>query len=51
VVISKVRVDSYTVGLGVSPDGKQVWTTSQGKSGKGGNSVCVYDVQVPLKTE
>lgn len=45
-VISRVRTDSYTVGLGVSPDGKQVWTTSQGKSGKGGNSVCVYDVSV-----
>jgi DNA-binding beta-propeller fold protein YncE len=45
-VLSRVRTDSYTVGLGVSPDGKQVWTTSQGKSGKGGNSVCVYDVTV-----
>jgi DNA-binding beta-propeller fold protein YncE len=44
-VLSRVRTDSYTVGLGVSPDGKQVWTTSQGKSGKGGNSVCVYDVR------
>ena len=43
-IISRVRTDSFTVGLGVSPDGKQVWTTSQGRSGKGGNSVCVYDV-------
>ena len=44
-VISRVRTDSYTVGLAVAPDGRQVWTTSQGKSGRGGgNSVCVYRV-------
>ena len=43
-VVSRVRTDSYTVGLAVSPDGKQVWTTSQGRKGKGGNSVCVYAV-------
>ncbi|TNE84201.1 MAG: peptidoglycan-binding protein [Deltaproteobacteria bacterium] len=45
-VVSRIRADSYTVGLAVSPDGKQVWTTSQGRSGKGGNSVCVYSVTV-----
>jgi DNA-binding beta-propeller fold protein YncE len=43
-VIGRVRTDSYTVGLAVSPDGKQVWTTSQGREGAGGNSVCVYRV-------
>ena len=43
-VVSKVRVDSYTVGLAVSPDGQQVWTTSQGRSQQGGNSVSVYQV-------
>ena len=43
-IISRVRTDSYTVGLAVSPDGRQVWTTSQGKKGAGGNSVCVYRV-------
>ena len=44
-IVSKVRTDSFTVGLAVSPDGRQVWTTSQGKSTRGGgNSVCVYDV-------
>ena len=43
-IVSRIRTDSYTVGLAVSPDGKQVWTTSQGKRGKGGNSVCVYEV-------
>lgn len=44
-VISRVRTDSYTVGLAVSPDGRQVWTTSQGRSGSGGNSICVYRVE------
>ncbi len=44
-VVSRVRTDSYTVGLAVSPDGRQVWTTSQGRSGSGGNSVCVYRVE------
>ncbi len=43
-IVSRVRTDSYTVGLAVSPDGRQVWTTSQGKKGSGGNSVCVYEV-------
>ena len=43
-IISRVRTDSYTVGLAVSPDGRQVWTTSQGKKGVGGNSVCVFRV-------
>jgi len=43
-VAARVRTDSYTVGLAVSPDGSQVWTTSQGRSKKGGNSVCVYRI-------
>jgi hypothetical protein len=43
-IITRVRSDSYTVGLAVSPDGRQVWTTSQGRDGKGGNSVCVYEI-------
>jgi DNA-binding beta-propeller fold protein YncE len=34
------------VGLAVSPDGAEVWVTSQGKSGQGGNSVCVIEVQL-----
>jgi len=44
-IVSRVRTDSYTVGLAVSPDGSQVWTTSQGRKGGGGNSVCVYRVE------
>ena len=47
-VVGRVRSDKYTVGLAVSPDGKQVWTTSQGKADKGGgNSVCVFTVEYP----
>ncbi|MEQ1504068.1 MAG: beta-propeller fold lactonase family protein, partial [Myxococcota bacterium] len=45
-VVARVRTDSFTVGLAVSPDGRRVWTTSQGRGGAGGNSVCVYDVVV-----
>jgi len=44
-VIHRVRTDNFTVGLAVSPDGKQVWTTSQGRDNEGGNSVCVYKVE------
>jgi DNA-binding beta-propeller fold protein YncE len=44
-VVARSRTDSYAVGLAVSPDGRQVWTTSQGKGGKGGNSVCVFAVR------
>lgn len=46
-VIHRIRTDSYTVGLAVSPDGRQIWTTSQGHDdATGGRSVCVFDVQV-----
>ena len=45
-VVARVRTDSFTVGLAVSPDGSQVWTTSQGRGGEGGNSVCVYRVTI-----
>lgn len=43
-VDTRIRADAYPVGAAVSPDGTQVWVTSQGRSGKGGNSVCVYRV-------
>jgi YVTN family beta-propeller protein len=48
-VVSRIRTDSYPVGLAVSPDGKQLWTTSQGQKKQGGNSVCVYDVKFASK--
>lgn len=43
--VAEVRTDSYTVGLAIAPDGKSAWTTSQGRKGKGGNSVCVYSIR------
>lgn len=43
-VVSKTRTDSYPVGLDISPDGHQVWVTSQGRKGQGGNSVTIFDV-------
>lgn len=46
-IAARVRADAYPVGIAVSPDGAQVWVTSQGRSGRGGNSVCVYRVTAP----
>ncbi len=44
-VISRIRADAYVVGLDISPDGKQLWTTSQGHPGHGGgNAVDVFKV-------
>ncbi|MBF0273987.1 MAG: tetratricopeptide repeat protein [Nitrospinae bacterium] len=43
-ILLKIPVDSYPVGLAVSPDSKQVWITSQGKMSGGGNSVSVYSL-------
>lgn len=41
-VLGRVPVDSYPVGLSISPDGKYLWVTSQGKESQGGNSVSVF---------
>lgn len=41
-VLGRVPVDSYPVGLSISPDGKYLWVTSQGKDAQGGNSVSVF---------
>jgi DNA-binding beta-propeller fold protein YncE len=46
-VLARAPVDPFTVGLAVSADGSQVWTTSQGRAGRGGgNSVGVYSTGV-----
>lgn len=42
---NRVKVDSFPVGLGLSPDEKQLWVTAQGHSGVGGNSVMVIQVR------
>ncbi|MCK6596959.1 MAG: tetratricopeptide repeat protein [Bdellovibrionaceae bacterium] len=41
-VIGRIPVDSYPVGLGISPNGEYLWVTSQGKKSVGGNSVAVF---------
>lgn len=43
--IGETTIDSYPVGLDISPDGKTLITTSQGKRGGGGNSVNVFTVE------
>jgi len=40
-----IPVDSYPVGLAVTPDGQQVWVTSQGRERRGGNSLSIYRVE------
>lgn len=42
---TEISVDSFPVGLAVSPDGHEVWVTSQGRNLRGGNSVSVYEVE------
>ena len=53
--IASITVDSYPVGLDVSEDGRYVFVTSQGRSGRGGNSVNIFEVEyatpeIPEKT-
>ena len=43
-VLARIPVDSYPVGLSVSPDGSRLWVTSQGKDHLGGNSVAIYQI-------
>ena len=43
--VCKIAVDSYPVGMDLSSDGRYVFTTSQGRGKKGGNSVCIFEVK------
>ncbi|MBI4801728.1 MAG: hypothetical protein HY796_04300 [Elusimicrobia bacterium] len=43
-VAARVTVDSFPVGLDLSPDGGFLWVTSQGIDGAGGNSVEIFAV-------
>ncbi|MBK7961862.1 MAG: hypothetical protein IPK04_12095 [Bdellovibrionales bacterium] len=47
--VAAIPVDSYPVGLALSPDGTQIWVTSQGRGLKGGNSVGIFQVEYKLK--
>ena len=44
-ILARITVDSFPVGLAISPDGKRVWTTSQGRNLQGGNSISIFDLQ------
>ncbi|MFN0317475.1 MAG: hypothetical protein ACKVQA_20825 [Burkholderiales bacterium] len=55
-IVSRITVDSYPVGLDLSPDGTQMWVTAQGRKSLGGNSVGAFQVrykkdEVILKTK
>ncbi len=45
-IVSRVDVDSFPVGLALSPDERELWVTSQGRNGQGGNSVSVFQIRV-----
>jgi DNA-binding beta-propeller fold protein YncE len=46
--ICDIDADAFPVGMAISPSGKQLVVTSQGRSNKGGNSVMLYTVE-PVK--
>jgi DNA-binding beta-propeller fold protein YncE len=46
---ARVPVDSYPVGLELSPDGAEVWVTSQGRDAKGGNSVGIFQARYKMQ--
>lgn len=44
-LVGTLSADSYPVGLDISRDGRYVLTTSQGRSGYGGNSVNIFEIK------
>ncbi|MGE9984969.1 hypothetical protein [Desulfovibrio sp. SGI.169] len=46
-IIDQIAVSPYGVGLAVSPDGKKIVTTSQGRQGAGGHVIDIYQVNIP----
>lgn len=42
--IARIKADSYPVGLDISDDGHYIYSTSQGRDGKGGNCVDIYRI-------
>jgi hypothetical protein len=43
-VVAEIPADSYPVGMGISPNGKHLIVTAQGKANGGGNSVMIYEI-------
>ncbi len=46
-VADQIRVDSYPVGLAISPDGKYMAATSQGREHTGGNAMNLFEIIRP----
>ena len=45
-VVARVAADGFPVGLALSPNGRRLWATAQGRGGRGGNAVDVYSVRI-----
>ena len=43
--VLRIDTDSFPVGLAVSPDGKQLWVTAQGRKLRGGNAVSIFTIE------
>ncbi len=43
--VATIPADSFPVGMAISDDNKKLVVTSQGRSGKGGNSVMIFNIQ------
>jgi hypothetical protein len=43
-LLGSLDADSYPVGLDISPDGRHLFSTSQGRNGMGGNAVDIYRI-------
>ena len=50
-MVGSAEVDSYPVGLDISPDGSILITTSQGRNNQGGNAVDIFQVKYMLHEE
>ena len=44
-LLGTIPADSYPVGLDISRDGRYVFTTSQARSGYGGNAVDIFEIE------
>lgn len=42
--VARIKADSFPVGLDISNDGHYIYTTSQGREGKGGNCVDIFRI-------